>query len=80
MPNADTHFERQLRIILEHQKGKKGYETERENRGKGSDRVHFAVASWSADSGFAFVFSAARLHLEGGRAGPVAIAPPREVG
>jgi hypothetical protein len=64
---ADTHLERQLRIILEHQKGKKGYETERENRGIGGDRVHFAVASWSANSGVAFVFSAARLHLEADR-------------
>jgi hypothetical protein len=54
----------ELRNIIEHQKGKKGYETERENRGTGSDWVHFALASWSADSGFAFVFSAARLHLE----------------
>jgi hypothetical protein len=54
---------RQLRIICEHQKGKKGYETERENRGTGGDGLHFTVASWGADSGFAFVFSAARLHL-----------------
>ena len=63
---ADTHLERELRSILEHQKGKKGYETERENRGKGGGRVHFVVASWSADSGFAFVFSAAWLHLGAG--------------
>jgi hypothetical protein len=54
---------RQLRIICEHRKGKKGYETKGKNRGKGGDGVHFAVASWGADSGFAFVFSAARLHL-----------------
>jgi hypothetical protein len=63
---AGTHLERQLRIILEHRKGKKGYEIERENRRKGGDRVHFVVASRSAGSGVAFVFSAARLHLEAG--------------
>jgi hypothetical protein len=57
---------RQLRIICEHRKGKKGYETERENRGTGGDRVHFTVASWGADSSFTFVFSAARLHLKVG--------------
>jgi hypothetical protein len=45
-------------------KGQKGYEIKRENRAAGSVWLHFALAARSADSGFAFVFSAARLHIE----------------
>jgi hypothetical protein len=45
-------------------KGKKGYETKRKNRGSSGIGLHFALASRGADSSFAFVFSAARLHLE----------------
>jgi hypothetical protein len=54
----------ELRNYQHRERGKKGYETERKNRGVGSDWVHFALASWGADSGPAFVFSASRLHLE----------------
>src|SRR4051794_31354384 len=44
----------------------RGYETKRENRGTGCGRLHFALASRRADSGFASVFSAARLHIGAG--------------
>jgi hypothetical protein len=61
---ADAHSRPGLRSLWRKGKGKKGYETKRENRAAGSDGVHFALASWGADSSFAFVFSAARLHIE----------------
>ena len=41
-----------------------GHETERANQGNGSGGLYFAVAPGDSDSGFTFVFSAARLHIE----------------
>jgi hypothetical protein len=72
-----------MRILHERERVKKGYEIERQNRTTGSDRIHFALASWSSDSDSAVVFSAARLHLKRSRnwqgAGVSLVAQKREV-
>lgn len=44
--------------------GIEGYEIERANRAAGGVGIHFALASGSADSDLATIFSAAWLHIE----------------
>jgi hypothetical protein len=58
-----------LRSLFRKGEGKKGYENKRKNRGSSGNGLHFALASWSADSSFAFVFPVARLHIEAGERG-----------
>ena len=44
--------------------GKKGHETQRAHRATGGIGIYLALAFGSADPDPAFVFSAARLHIE----------------
>src|SRR2546430_2894073 len=64
-------FATRLTKLRRKRKGKKGYETKGENRAVGRRvRLYFALASRGADSSFAFVFSAAQLHLGARGTGP----------
>ena len=57
-----------------------GHETERANQGNGSDGLYIAVVSGDSDSSFTFVFSAARLHIKGRKAGESSLAGNRSRG